>query len=78
MVPEDVEDSSHGVVTVVLVLNVMVVTNDELDGLLQVCIDSVGVDEISVSDVSHGVEVGYGPYSNVVVEIKLFPVGLRE
>lgn len=78
-IPE-VVGSSHGVVTLVLVVIVIVVTNDWLVGLLQGFIVPLRVVETVtiVSDVSHGVVLGWGPYLEVVVGIKLFSVGLSE
>jgi hypothetical protein len=56
----------------------MVVTNDELVGLLHEYFGPFGKVGASVSDVSHGVLLGWGPYLADVVGIKLFSVGLRE
>jgi hypothetical protein len=65
-------------VTVVLVLKVMVVTADVLVGLLQEYIGPFGTVEVSVSGVSHGVVLGWGPYLEEAVGIGLFSVGLNE
>ena len=62
-----------------LVLTVTVVTNDGVVDLLEELIVSVGEVEIvfRVSDVSQGVELGWGPWSDVV-GIRLFSAGPLE
>jgi hypothetical protein len=77
IVDPEASSPSHEVVTLVLVLTVTVVTNEGVVSLLQEFIVSIREVELvsKVSDVSQGVELGWGPYLDVV-GVELLSVGL--